>query len=256
MQFRSLFHPRSLVYQLMEASVQRRRMRRLQRTPARNLKTEHIDSLELLDLLREQPPRTIYDIGANVGTWTLLAKAIYPDAEIHAFEPLARLAKPFLENTRGLSSVYRHEVALGALPTSAAMKITDFVDASSLLDIAEPSVRHFNLHPSEEEVVDVVRLDDFVQEERIPSPSLIKLDIQGYELEAMRGADQALNAAYAVIVEVSFVEFYRGQSLFHDVVGYLATKRFYLRSLARCTPLGIPLLQTDALFMKNGIGSV
>jgi FkbM family methyltransferase len=253
MHFRSLVHPRFLLERLAEESIQRRRLARLRRTAAKDLGIVHIDSLELLELLSEQPPQVIYDIGANIGTWTLLAKAVYPTAEIHAFEPLPRLAQPFLDNTRRLSQVHRHEVALGAVAAESPIKITDFVDASSFLELAELSTRHFNVHRREEEAVRVVRLDDYIRDQHVPPPCLIKFDIQGYELEAMRGAAGALGAARAVITEVSFVEFYKGQCLFHDIVGQLAESGYHLLALARCTPLGKPLMQTDALFVKNDI---
>jgi FkbM family methyltransferase len=248
-----LYRPRVLLERLAEDSISRRRLARLKGTAAGSLALAQIDSLELLDLLREPAPRTIYDVGANVGTWTLLANAIYPVAEIHAFEPLPRLAQPFFDNTRGLSQVHRHEVALGAVAAESPLKITDFVDASSFLELAELSTRHFNVHRREEEAVRVVRLDDYIRDQHVPPPCLIKFDIQGYELEAMRGAAGALGAARAVITEVSFVEFYKGQCLFHDIVGHLAESGYHLLALARCTPLGKPLMQTDALFVKNDI---
>jgi FkbM family methyltransferase len=255
MRFELLYNPRLLCERLAEMSLERRRLRSLKGTAAGRLKKGHVDSLELLELLRVKPPRVIYDIGANVGTWTLLAKSVFPAAEVHAFEPLGRLADGLVANTGGIASVYRHAVALGTRPSESIMRLTSFVDASSLLELTEASARHYDLRPAGEETVRVERLDDYIRQHALPLPSLLKLDVQGYELEVLRGAERCLETVDAVLSEVSFVEFYRGQCMFHDVVNYLANQNFHLAALSKNTPLGRPLLQTDALFVAEATWS-
>ena len=83
-----LYNPYMLLERIGQWAAETRRLRRLSRTSARILNRYHIDSLELLDLLAKNPPKVVYDIGANRGTWTLLAKTLFPECEIHAFEPL------------------------------------------------------------------------------------------------------------------------------------------------------------------------
>ena len=255
MRLKLLWNPRLLCERLAIESKRRRRLARLRGTVAHGLALGHIDSLELLELLRPNPPRVIYDIGANVGTWTLLAKALFPTAEVHAFEPLSRLAEQFAVRTANVSGVIRHGVALGASASSQPMKIADVVDASSLLAMTEMSTRHFHVRPESEETVTVERLDEYVNRLSMPLPNLVKLDIQGYELEALRGAERCLEAANAVLSEVSFVEFYRGQCAFHEVVDFLGKRGFHLIALGEHTRLGSLLLQTDALFVVDALRS-
>jgi FkbM family methyltransferase len=225
-------------------------LRKLYKTPAEQLQSGHIDSLELLELLRDKPPRVIYDIGANIGTWTLLAKAIFSDAEVHAFEPLGKLKNRFLSTTQSLSNVYLHTVALGSRFALMPMKVADFVDASSLLEMTEAQTCYFNVRPAGEEIVTVENLDEYVERLSLPKPNLIKLDIQGYELEALRGAEKCLETADAVLSEVSFIEFYREQCMFHDLVGFLASRGFRLQSFSGKTRVGTRLLQSDVLFER------
>src|SRR5260221_216120 len=111
MRLRLLYSPRLVCERIAEISLERRRLRKLYVTVPASLRKGHIDSLELLELLRIKPTHVIYDIRANVGTWTLLAKAVFPAAEVHAFEPLDQLAGEFAARTANVDSVYRHALA-------------------------------------------------------------------------------------------------------------------------------------------------
>lgn len=97
-----LYNPFVLFPRLGQWADTHRRLRRLRGTVAAPLHDGHIDSLELLDLVRPFDPRVIFDIGANIGTRTLLAKAIYPNSEIHAFEPLQQHTAKFRASVSGI----------------------------------------------------------------------------------------------------------------------------------------------------------
>jgi FkbM family methyltransferase len=238
-----------MVERLAVASRRRGRFRRLRGTPAAGLLLGHIDSLELLELLSPSP-KVIYDIGANVGTWTRLAKAIHPAARVDGFEPLAAHHGPFTRDTSGLADVHLHHTALGAAPATLEMNVTDLSDASSFLAMNPAASAELNIKSLRRESVQVARLDDYARERKLPLPDLLKLDVQGYELEVLRGAPECLRHARHVLCEVSFHEYYEGQPLFHDIVAFLATHGFGLSALSENTPLGAVIGQTDALFSK------
>jgi len=114
MRFELLYNPRLLIERLAIASQRRRRFSKLRGTVAAKLKLGHIDSLELLEIINSEQIQTIYDVGANVGTWSLLAKAIMPQAVIHAFEPLSIHFDEFYARTANISDINLHKLALGA----------------------------------------------------------------------------------------------------------------------------------------------
>jgi len=247
-----LYNPFDLVERLAVASQRRRRRRKLAGTPAAALSLGHIDSLELLELLHPAPPGVIYDIGANVGTWTCLAKSVFPQARIEAFEPLAVHFDEFRKWTAPWPDDVRlHPVALGAAERAAEMHVMDYSDASSLLPVNPAGRSEFKINPVASQTVPVVPLDLFAARENLPLPDLLKLDVQGYELEVLRGGTRCLSHAGAVLCEVSFREFYSGQPLFCDVAGMLATHGFALHAIGAGTALGAPLVQTDALFIRS-----
>lgn len=251
MRLELLYNPRLLVERLAIESQRQRRLGKLRVTVAASLKSGHIDSLELLELAKPQQPQVIYDIGANIGTWSLLAKAVFPQATIHAFEPLVMHHEPFEKAVKNVSDITMHKVALGSKPGTLNMQVASFSDASSLLEIAEATQEYFGVTKEREEAVKVVTLDEYATITHLPLPDLIKLDIQGYELEALRGASNCCRHANLIITEISFLEFYKGQALFHEVVEFLQDRGFYLYALGVNTPLGQRLSQTDALFARE-----
>jgi FkbM family methyltransferase len=250
-----LYNPRLLCERLAIASIRRRRMARLRNTPAKWLSPGHVDSLELLDLVEPMGIGVIYDVGANVGTWTLLARAVLPGAEIHAFEPMEKHRNGFGANVAGLERVALHGIALGAENKPAVLHVMDFSDASSVLPSAEANRLHFGTVEVEQAPIQLHRLDDYRAAQQLPWPDLIKLDVQGYELEALKGGIDCLKSAKAVLAEVSFVEFYEGQPLFDDVVRFMADMGFRLHAVSATTPVGKPLLQTDVLFQTTAGGA-
>jgi FkbM family methyltransferase len=245
-----LYNPRLLCERLAAESVRRRRLARLRGTEAARLSLGHIDSLELLDIARPAGIDVIYDIGANVGTWSLLAKSLIPGAQIHAFEPLPKHQRGFLDNFSSREDVTLHSIALGSANAAETLHVTDFSDASSMLPPNEASRSQFGVREVSQLPLQVFRLDDYRLEKQLPLPDLIKLDIQGYELEALKGAPECLRSAKAIIAEVSFIEYYDGQCLFHDLAAYLAEFGLFIRAFGVNTPTGKPVMQTDVLFMR------
>ncbi len=251
MRLEVLYNPRLLCERLAELSLARRRLEKLHGTVAAGLTTGHIDSLELLDLLRPNPPRVIYDVGANVGTWTLLAKALFPQSEIHAFEPLPVHSGKFRNATQSLPRVQLYEIGLGSKSCRTMMKVTDFSDASSLLPLSETGKKQWRLEQVAEVPIRVERLDDWVARHKLPLPDLIKLDVQGFELEVLRGAERTLASTRAVLLEASFKVFYEGQCRFDQLVSWLAQFGLHTYALGQGARLGQPLLQADILFLSE-----
>jgi FkbM family methyltransferase len=249
---RQLFYnPRLLCERLATESVGRRRLAELRGTPGANLKSGHIDTLELVKLARHAGIKVVYDIGANAGTFSLLAKSVLGDVQIHAFEPLAEHQAQFVRTFAGDARVILHPVAVGSDNKEGTLHVTEYSDESSLLPPSETGRVHFGTREVNRIPLQIFRLDDYRRAKHLPFPDLIKLDIQGYELEALRGGTECLGSAKAVIAEVSFVEYYEGQCLFHDVVGFLAACQFFVRAFGVNTPTGETLGQTDVLFMRR-----
>ena len=83
-------------------------------------------------------------------------------------------------------------------------------------------------------VIDVplLTLSDFIDRHQRPLPNLIKLDVQGAELDIFKGTrDDHLRDLLAIQTEVEFAELYRGQPLFADIDAHLTGRGFVLFDL-------------------------
>jgi len=243
------YKPHLLLERLADKARKRARLAKLRNTCAAGLQMGHIDSLELLELVRENGIECIYDIGANVGTWTLLSKALFPHAMVEAFEPYSPHLDKLRKTVQNLSDVRVHSVALGSENNRMTLRVTSFSDASSMLPAANPGA--WGLAESSQVQVPGWRLDDYRTKHNLPLPDLVKLDVQGFELEVLKGATSCLRHTRVVIAEVSFVQIYVGQCLFHDVVTYLAKQNLFLTAFGVNTPTGRAAEQTDVLFTRQ-----
>lgn len=175
--------------------------------------------------------RTVVDVGANRGQFTLYALARFPLANIIAFEPLPRAAEHMMRLFEGAGRVEVMPFALGETEGEVVMHLSAREDSSSLLPVGERQVSTF---PGTDEVgttrADVRTLDMVLVDRKLAQPALLKIDVQGFELSVLRGADQTLPLFHQILIEASFVELYKGQALFPDVSHHLEEHGFRLVS--------------------------
>jgi FkbM family methyltransferase len=80
--------------------------------------------------------------------------------------------------------------------------------------------------PTAHEDMPVVSLADWAKDAKINSIDFLKLNVQGGELEILRGAADLLDGVLGVLIEISFVESYKDRAMFSDVHRFLAARHF------------------------------
>lgn len=167
--------------------------------------------------------RTVVDIGANRGQFSLVANAVFPQAQIYAFEPLAQPAAIYRKVFAGNDRVAITQAAVGPTSGTVRINVSWRDDSSSILDFNSLQTEIFPGTGIKESVdIEIGPLQSFLSAELIRPPALLKLDVQGYELAALEGCLNCLKAFDAIYVECSFAELYVGQALASQVIGYLS----------------------------------
>ena len=195
---------------------------------------------------------TVVDIGANRGQFALAVRTWAPRARVISFEPLPGASSVFRKVFAGDDQVTLHETAIGSRVEQRTMHLSRRDDSSSLLPISSVQTTTF---PGTAEIatfdVPVGPLSEFVRVDELRHPSMLKLDVQGFEYEALLGCQSLLAHFEWIYCECSFLELYAGQRLASDVIALLSTEGFSLGGIqnpiysntGRC-------IQADFLFSR------
>lgn len=198
--------------------------------------------------------RTIIDIGANKGQFALACRKWASNANIISFEPLPGPFKTFNTLFKGDNHVRIINSAIGPKNERALIHLSLSQDSSSLLPIGQNQER---LYPGTHETgvveIDVRVLSFFLSPEDIQRPSMLKLDVQGFEFEVLKGSDSLIENFDFIYCECSFIELYRGQKLACEVIDWLSQRNFNLVGIFNTAhdSYGWPI-QADFLFDRHG----
>lgn len=168
----------------------------------------------------------IVDGGANKGDVTALFLHHFAKPRIHAFEPIPDLAERLTRRFSRHPSVVIHQCALGDCEAAVDLHITNNVVSSSIF---RPSAVNMGVHGAAVAISRTVPIRTVALDEEVAEQvDIIKLDLQGYELRALKGATRQLAGAKAVLVEVEFIPMYEGQADFTGVHQFLVAQGYRL----------------------------
>lgn len=140
-------------------------------------------------------------------------------------------ARHFEAVIAGQGNVTLHRVALGAEDGTLPIHVTARADSSSLLAPALQSAVLPGTHEVETRDVRVLPLDRVLSERDIVSPALLKIGVQGYEQQFLRGCARLPHKFDWVFVEVSYIELYVGQALTPEILNWMTEQGFELASV-------------------------
>ena len=195
-------------------------------------------------------PSVIYDIGASDGKWSVTMSEVFPAASYHLFEPLTahvdKYAAPMKTALARHPKFTLHPIALGNKTGVATLHVTEDGVSSSAHEMAPSQAR-----PVE---VPAWRLDEYVAQKSLPPPSIIKMDVQGYEAYVLDGCGQLLFGRPDVLfLETWFVRGYGPNTpLITEIVAALTPHDFVLVDL--CYPYygaKRELTSIDAFFLSK-----
>ena len=146
-------------------------------------------------------PKVVYDIGANTGTYGIIAKAINPESKVYFFEPLTA-AMSIVRNNLAVNNFQGHCFELALTNYNGTGDI--YIDKGK--DFAYSVTVNENLQPPGVAVdklqIKVSRLDTLAEELNLEPPNLIKLDVETHEPQVLEGFGELLNTSMVFLIEV------------------------------------------------------
>ena len=96
-------------------------------------------------------------------------------------------------------------------------------------------------------------IDDVVVASQMQAPTLLKLDVQGYEFEVLNGAEKTLPAMAAILAEVNLLDIHKGVHLLDELIVFLRDRDFLTYDICGLTrrPLDKALWQADFIFVPR-----
>jgi FkbM family methyltransferase len=139
----------------------------------------------------------IIDIGANSGEFALLARAVFPSAKIVSFEPQADAFATLNKVMRKDPHFQSYQVALGETEGTAIMHIADFSPSSSFMVASAGSV------PQEIAIRQLDTFEDLIETNHC---TIVKMDVEGYELAILKGGKKFIGKTDYIYIECRTTE--------------------------------------------------
>lgn len=168
----------------------------------------------------------IVDVGAFEGDTAAFFIHHFPGCHIYAFEPNRKAFKVAQDRLAKYKDVHLFPFALDKEQKHAELQIADNGVSTSLLDF--DSNHLFNKEKSE--MIECKRLDD-VLPERLGRILLLKMDVQGKELDVLRGAVNTLMKTSYILIEMVNKSSYHHSSKYYEVDLFLRSNGFVLASI-------------------------
>ena len=193
----------------------------------------------------------IVDVGANRTNWSRMAKKVFPSASFCLLEPQKEMKDSLDRFCQEYNDSFYYLAGAGAKKGRLILTIWDDLAGSSFLPKPDDTLKD----TGKQRDIEIITIDDLISSSEIMPPELMKLDIQGFELEALKGAETTFGYTEVYILEVSLFSFRNvpGQPIFSEVINFMLERDYVVYDFAGFLrrPLDGALGQCDICFVKR-----
>jgi len=194
----------------------------------------------------------LIDVGGNVGDWASDFQLFFPNSDIVAFEPDPRAYAAYAARFRAAPGVTVHNFALSDVRGEAVFRMAE-ESVYSTLEAYAPTQDERHIRLADACNVPLAPLDSIAIDLSGYETVVLKIDVQGHEIEVLRGAVETLRSVDVVIGELAFAGEYEGKppsfaaacGLFNEAGLYPAIFQCYGRQL------GPYAFERDVVFVRQ-----
>jgi FkbM family methyltransferase len=211
---------------------------------------------QLRSIIEKRDINLVIDAGANEGQFARKLRSFY-SGEILSFEPVSSVYKKLAATASSDPNWHVHKLALGSQALTQMIHVSNSTVLSSLLTTNNYCAQRFGINATgtKEEVVSVRRLDELlakiapdIEGKRI----FLKLDTQGYDVEAFRGMGSKIKNVVALQSEVSFIPIYEGMPHWTESITAYESAGFEMVGMFPVTWDAGRIIECDCLMVRRG----
>jgi FkbM family methyltransferase len=162
-------------------------------------------------------PCVIIDIGAYEGYWTLDVLEVFPDARVLMVEPQKK-KEIFLMNLTKNHNKIDYSIELLSATDGIEKLFVENETASHIVEHNQKGIISTTLYTK--------TLDTLLEQKGLPHPDFIKLDVQGHEMEVLRGAEKSLSHCEICLLEITLLNIGGDTPLLQEMVSFMNEKNF------------------------------
>jgi FkbM family methyltransferase len=213
------------------------------------------EELLIKKILEQRNTTVVMDVGANEGQYAEQLIELGFRGKIFSFEPIRSVFDKLNEKAKQISQWEAINLGIGEEETDLMINVTENLVSSSLYNVASSSLEaEPKTKITHQEKITLTTVDAFLSAKNFQNEKIwLKLDIQGFELEALKGAAKSLKNIDVLQIELSFAPVYEGAPLYQDIIAVMNEHKFELFTII---PVFINystgrMLQADGIFVRN-----
>ncbi len=198
--------------------------------------------------------QTIIDVGANSGQFVNYFGPHLPGVKFHSFEPIKSVFEQLNKNVSEYN-VVTYNLGLGSSNEEMEINVNTFSPSSSILELTELHKSNFKQAKEivAKERIQIKKMDDVFENISLKDNVLLKIDVQGFEEEVIKGGLNVIDRSHIIVIEVCYTPLYKGEKDFNYIYKLMTGLGFSYKGILleqyKSVTDGKPLY-SDAIFMK------
>lgn len=209
-------------------------------------------SIKIAKGIHQDEQGVILDIGGSVGSTAALYAKAFPLDQVYVFEPIRSSFEILVQNTRKYPNITAVNRAIGNEIGTRDIQLAKRISSSSLFGLKDSGNKEGfgnNIAPAGVEKIEITSLNEYLP---LGTPiRIMKLDVQGYEIEALLGASSHMENVDLIVVEVGNHDGYESAPKYYEVDRVIREYGFVISDLFPNSREGNQLLEWDVIYINK-----